>query len=210
MPALIGIRVGLHVRTFQGSAFLGRSLGVCGSAGWRVGRSIAFLLLVLGPHLLSTQLVVVNWTSAMRPLHSLLLIGVHLGGIDIVVVVRIRVRIVILLVALQTIVRRLPASHGVRNVRAVVAAIGLLAVVRCWLQDLRRVVSGGRVRGERRSLLLPVGWHWVLSWRLRSWRRLYSRSKMRRYSGHSSVHGVHVIVLRWSLKRRRSIDTICR
>ena len=209
MPALIGIRVGLRVRTFHGSAFLGRSLGVCGSAGWSVGWSIAFLLLVLCPHLLSTQLVVVHRTSAMRPLHSLLLVGVHLSGIDIVVVVGIRVRIVVLLVACQAIVRRLPAGQRVRNVRAVVAAVGLLAIVRRWLQDLRRVVSGRRVGGERWSLLLPSGWHWVLSRRLRSWRRLHSRSKMWRYSGHSSVHGVHVVVLCWSLKRRRSVDTIC-
>ena len=148
MPALIDIRADLRVRTLHGSATLRRSPGVCRSAGRSVGRSIAFLLLVLGPHLLSTQLVVVHGTGAMRPLHTLLLVGVHLSCIDVVVVVWVRVRIVVLLVALQArqaIVRRLPAGHRVRDMRAIVAAVGLLAVVRRWLQYLRRVVSRRRV-----------------------------------------------------------------
>ena len=83
----------------------------------------------------------------MRSLHALVLI-VHLR-IDVVPAVWIGVRVVVLLVAIQTVVRRLPA-YCVANVRAVVAATGLLlAVSGRRLEDLWwSVVAVGRVRGK--------------------------------------------------------------
>ena len=157
---------------------------------------------MLCPHLLSAQLVVVHWTSAMRSWHSLLLVGVHLSGTNIVVVVGIWIGVVVLLVAWQTIVRRLPACHSIRDVRAVAAAGGLLlAIVGCGFQDLRWIVPGGWIRGKGRSLLLPVGWQRILSWRLGSRRGLHPGSKMRWYSSHASVHSIHVVVRGLSLQR---------
>lgn len=101
------------------------------------------LLLMLSPHLLCAQLiVVVHRTSAVRTLHILLLI-VHLRRVDAVATIGICVCIVVLLMTIHASVRRLP-PHRICQVRAVVATtILLLAVSRSRLENLRWVVAGG-------------------------------------------------------------------
>ena len=90
--------------------------------------------MLVSPHFCPSHLVVVQWTSAVRSLHALLLVGVvHLRSVDVVVVIWIWVRVIVLLIAWQTIVWRLPTRHGVGDVRAVVAAIGLVTAVCIWL-----------------------------------------------------------------------------
>jgi hypothetical protein len=106
------------------------------------GASKTLLRLMLGPHLLSTHLIlVVHGSSAVRAL----LLVVHLGRrVDAVVAVGIRVVVLGLLgVGRQAIVRRLPATHSVSHMRAVGGAAVVLLTVRSSgrLEDLRRVVA---------------------------------------------------------------------
>lgn len=67
--------------------------------------SIAILLLMLRPHLLTTHLLlVVHWTSAVRPLHTLLLV-VQLRVRVAVTLIRVRVRVVTLLLTVEAMMR---------------------------------------------------------------------------------------------------------
>ena len=160
------------------------------------------LLLMLCPHLLSAQLIVViHRGRAVRSLHALLLI-VHLSRlVNVISTIWIGISVIVLLVASDASMWRLPACHGASNMWAVVAAVTLLLpVISGRFEDLRWVVTRRWIRGERRSvLLLAVGRHWVLSWRLRSWRRLHLRAEVSWNSSHAAVHGVHVIIRSLSL-----------
>lgn len=162
----------------------------------RVGRGFSkvFLRLVLGPHLLSTHLVVVvHRTSAVRAL----LVVVHLSRrVDTVAAISVCV-VVLRLLAIrgQAVMGRLP-THGLAHVRAVGGAAMLLLSMRSRrrLENLRRVVARRRVGGERRALAGAIDRHLILRGRTRAGRGRHLTTKVSGHSGHAVVHGLHVVV----------------